>query len=134
MPSKDADKAMHWLPAVLAFGLWGSWALYANFEASTGQAILAGILQGTASAIVTLCMTLAINRLFHLFRQPLVALLLPPCIVVSVSSSLLYTLHSVGQTPRLWITIVPPSAVAFAFCLFLTARLALQNRSPASES
>ncbi|MFN3579110.1 MAG: hypothetical protein ACK4VV_01385 [Pseudomonas sp.] len=134
MPSKDADNAMRWLPALLAFALWGGWALYANLGASTSQAIIAGILQGTASAVITLCMALAINRLFPLFRQPLIALLLPPCIIVSITSSLLFILHSLGQTPQLWLTILPPSAVAFAFCLFLTARLTLQNRSTTPES
>lgn len=134
MHSKDADNARRWLPALLAFALWGSWALYANHETSTGQAIVAGVLQGTASAAITLCMTLAIQRLFTLFRQPLAALLIPPCIIVSISSSLLFALHSLGQTPHLWLTILPPSAVAFAFCLFLTIRLSLQSRLTNPES
>ena len=134
MPSKDADTAMRWLPALLAFVLWGGWALYANLTESTSQAIIAGVLQGTASAVITLCMTLAINRLFPLFRQPLLAVLLPPLLVVSITSSLLFVLHSLGQTPRLWLTILPPSAVAFAFCLFLTVRLALQNHPTTPES
>ena len=44
------------LAAALAFALWGGWALLANWSSDPQHAMIAGLLQGTASALMTLVM------------------------------------------------------------------------------
>lgn len=125
----------HHLPAAgLALLLWGGWACLANQAAGIAGALRAGLLQGTTSAIITLLMATVVTRLF--MRLPLrpLAILLPPCLVVSLSTTALYLIHSFGQTPNLWLTILPPSGLAFAFCLYLTLRLASQPHLPSDHS
>lgn len=118
------------LPAAgLAFLLWGGWAWLANQAANSSKAIFSGVLQGGASAVTTLIMATLVTQLFLRIRSRPLAVLLPPCLTVSISSSLLYLIHSLGQTPNLWLTIIPPSTLAFAFCLYLTLRLANQSRT-----
>lgn len=115
------------LPAAAgAFILWGGWAWFANQAAGAAQALQSALIQGCASATITLLMAMLVNWLFLRIRSPLLAVLLPPLLMVSLSISLLYLIHSAGQTPRLWLTIIPPSSLAFAFCLYLTLRLARQ--------
>lgn len=119
------------LPAAgMAFLLWGGWAWIANQAAGSTRAVFAGVLQGTASAVITLIMAAIATRLFLRIRFRPLAILLPPCLIVSISGSALYTIHSLGQTPNLWLTIMPPIGLAFAFCLYLTLRLANQSRIP----
>lgn len=134
MPSKDASADQRLPTAALAFVLWGGWAVLANQSVGIAQAVLAGALQGTASAVITLIMAALATRLYHRFHHPLIKVLAPPCLIVSVSSSLLYLIHSLGQTPNLWLTIIPPSSLALAFCLYLTLRLAKQTRDSVAHS
>lgn len=125
----DASHKRHLPAAGFAFLLWGGWAWLANQAASGSRAIFAGVLQGSASAVITLIMAAIATRLFLRIQSRPLAVLLPPCLIVSVSSSVLYLIHSLGQTPNLWLTIIPPSGLAFAFCLYLTLRLASQSRT-----
>ena len=124
---KQKTRLVAHLPAATgAFLLWGGWAWLANQAAGKAQAVQAGLLQGAASALITLLMAVVVTRLFLLLRPAVLAILLPPLLVVSLSTTFLYLIHSASHTPRLWLTIVPPSSLAFAFCLYLTLRLARQ--------
>ncbi|MCO5785641.1 hypothetical protein DHB74_04650 [Pseudomonas sp. G11-1] len=122
------------ITAGLAFLLWGSWAWLANQTSDPAHALLAGLLQGAASAIITLLMAAIVTRLFHRISSRPLAISLPPLLVVSVSTSALYLLHWLSQTPNLWLTIAPPSCTALIFCIYLTLRLAYQSPSPTPSS
>lgn len=118
------------LAASLAFVLWGGWALLANWQAGLRPALLAGLLQGAMSFLVTLLMASAIIWQARRLRRPAGRILVPPLVTVSVTGSLLYTLHTLSGTPGVWRTIVPPTTVAFIYCLLLSAQLQRQASFP----
>lgn len=133
MESKDAGSNAA-LPAVVAFVLWGGWAFYANVDSSSTFPLIPALVQGSASAIITLLMALAVQRLNILFAAtPRLAAWLPPFVIVAITSTLLVVFHSLAGTPNLVATVIPPSAVAFAFCLFLSLSLANTRQTHAKE-
>jgi len=119
--------------AAMAFLLWGGWALFANWPAGQNEAVIAGLLQGCASAIITLVMAVCVTALFTGLPGPLLRIILPPVLIVSVSFSALWLAHTANATPALWATIVPPSTLAFVYCLYLTLSLARDAGASSSE-
>ena len=119
--------------AAMAVLLWGGWALLANWSAGHREASIAGLLQGTASALITLVMAVCANALFTRLPGPVLRIILPPLLIVSVSFSALWLAHTANATPALWATILPPSALAFAYCLYLTFSLARDASASSSE-
>lgn len=119
--------------AAMAFLLWGGWALLANWPAGHWEAVTAGLLQGCASAIITLIMAVSVGALFARLPGPLLRIVLPPLLIVSVSFSALWLAHTANATPALWATIVPPSVLAFVYCLYLTLSLARDAGARSSE-
>ncbi|MEH6563895.1 MAG: hypothetical protein V7756_01010 [Halopseudomonas sp.] len=114
--------------AAAAFVLWGGWALLANWSAGPREALLAGLVQGCASAVITLLMAICATTLFNRIPGPTwLRIALPPALIVSVSFSGLWLVHSLNATPALWATIVPPSSLAFVYCLYLTFTLARET-------
>ncbi len=133
MDSKEAGSSAA-LPAVAAFVLWGGWAFYANLEPSNSFPLLPALVQGSASSSITLLMALAVQQLHILFAaSPRLAAWLPPFVIVAITSTLLVVFHSLAGTPNLAATVIPPSAVAFAFCLYLSLRLAHRSQAHAKE-
>lgn len=133
MSAANQDGANSWrgrlIAVLLAFVIWGGWALAANWRSDPAHAAMAGLLQGTFSGILTLLMALAVTALFRRLPDNPLRVLLPALLIVSVSFTLLYLLHSWHQTPALWQTIIPPSSMAFAYCLFLSLRLHREARA-----
>ncbi|MGF2687669.1 hypothetical protein ACQUWM_14290 [Marinobacter sp. DUT-3] len=111
------------LAAGLAFVLWGSWALVVNWQAGAQAATIAALIQGSTSFVVTLLMAAAVTWQVRRFRHPVCRVLAPPLITVSVTGSFLFLVHSLGQTPGLWQTILPPTTIAFCYCLLLSVQL-----------
>ncbi len=122
------------LAAALAFVLWGGWALLANWSAGHLEALFAGLLQGCASAIITLVMAVCANALFARLPGPVLRIAAPPLLIVSVSFSALWLAHTANATPALWTTILPPSGLAFAYCLYLTFSLARDAASSEQQA
>lgn len=133
MPAANQDGANscrgRLVAVVFAFLIWGGWALVANWHSDPTHALMAGLLQGTFSGILTLLMAMAVTTLFRRLPDNPLRMLLPALLIVSVSFTLLYLLHSWHQTPALWQTIIPPSSMAFAYCLFLSVRLHREARA-----
>lgn len=133
MSAINQDGANSWrgrlIAVLLAFIIWGGWALLANWHSDPAHAAMAGVLQGTFSGVLTLLMALAVTALFRRLPDNLLRVLLPALLIVSVSFTLLYLLHSWHQTPALWKTIIPPSSMAFAYCVFLSLRLHREARA-----
>ncbi|MGP4844557.1 hypothetical protein ACTXGQ_10535 [Marinobacter sp. 1Y8] len=112
-----------WREAAFAFALWGGWACAANWQAGPLKAVVSGVLQGSASFVITLLMAAAVEWQVGRFRRPFSRIFLPPLFTVIVTGSFLFIVHTVGQTPQLWTTILPPMMIAFFYCLFLSATL-----------
>ncbi len=126
------------LAASLAFVLWGGWALVVNWQAGVQAATIAGLIQGSTSFVVTLLMAAAVTWQVRRFRHRVCRVLVPPLITVSVTGSFLFLVHSLGRTPGVWQTILPPTIIAFCYCLLLSAQLQRETslssiRLPVSE-
>lgn len=111
-------------PAHMASGFlcMGAWALWVNFPHGLPAALMAGAVQGSLSATITLIMKKALEAVsaaFALRGAAMFALIAPPFLVCSVSLIALITGHSLAKTPELWATIAVPFAVAFGYaCLY----------------
>ncbi len=103
--------AVHMAGAFLAMG---GWAIFANRHHPMPQPMIAGLLQGTISAIITLFLKrmieAAVRRLDGVF-----ALVVPPLLAAGVSLGLLVTLHSLAGTPEIAATIAVPLIVSTSY-------------------
>jgi hypothetical protein len=92
----------------------GAWAVFANRHHPLPQALLAGLVQGTMSAIITLFLKRMIEALSQ--RLPgLAALILPPLLAVAASIGLLSLIHSLAGTPEILATIAVPVTVTVIY-------------------
>ena len=97
-----------------AFLAMGSWAVFANRTHAMPAPLLAGLIQGTLSALITLLLKRGIEYLARRFTG-LAALLAPPVIAGVVSASLLTVIHTIGGTPEIARTIAVPLTVATSY-------------------
>ena len=96
-----------------AFLAMGSWAAFANRGHPMPAPLLAGLIQGTLSAGITLLLKRGIEALARRFSG-LTALLAPPAIGLT-SASLLTAIHAIGGTPEIARTIAVPLTVATSY-------------------
>ncbi len=109
--------------ALSAFVLWGSWAWYVNGADNEWHTLLSAIAQGSSSFLITLGLVALVTRLYNHFEHPLARVWLPALIVTAFSSSVLLVVHLGVGTQQIIQTILPPSTVAFLFCLFTTIKM-----------
>jgi hypothetical protein len=105
------------LHVLFAFLAMGSWAVFANRGHPLGSRLVAGALQGTLSALITLFLKRSIEVLNARFTG-MWRLSLPPAIAAAVSLTLLTTLHSLSGTPEILQTIAVPLTVATSYAAF----------------
>ena len=97
-----------------AFLAMGGWAVFANREHAMPAPLLAGAVQGTLSA----CITLFLKRVVEAIAAHLtgvVALAVPPLAAFAISVTLLVTLHTLAGTPEILATIAVPLTVATSY-------------------
>ncbi len=96
------------------YTLGGGWAYLIN-STDDKPAFLSAIIQGCASAVITLAIIAILS--FLILRIPKVKghSFLITCITVSTTGSGLYLLHTMANTPKVIETITPPLCVAFIF-------------------
>jgi hypothetical protein len=97
-----------------AFLAMGRWAVFANRAHPMPAPLLAGLIQGTLSALITLLLKRGIEYLVSRLSG-LTALLAPPLIAGLVSASLLTIIHTIGGTPEIARTIAVPLTVATSY-------------------
>ena len=97
-----------------AFLAMGSWAAFANRAHPMPAPLLAGLIQGTISASITLVLKRSIEYLASRFTG-MAALLAPPLIAGLVSASVLTVIHTIGGTPEIGRTIAVPLTVATSY-------------------
>ena len=119
----DAGRAFKLISAFLAFFLWGGWAFYVNGDSGLGTRLISGMVQGSASFVITLVMVRTVSWLFHNLPVNPLRFILPSLITVSTTGSCLALVHYVAGTPKILHTICPALAVAFSFCIFTTFKL-----------
>lgn len=101
------NSAVHMVVAFLAMG---SWATFANLAHPMPRPLIAGAVQGTLSALITLFLKRMIEALSA--RLPGTSgYWVPPVVAVTVSLSLLSSIHWIAGTPEILKTIVVPLSV-----------------------
>ncbi|QEL24935.1 hypothetical protein FQV39_21830 [Bosea sp. F3-2] len=105
-----------------AFLAMGSWAVFANRAHPMPAPLLAGVIQGALSAVITLLLKRCIEYLASRFTG-LAALLAPPAIAALVSVSVLTLVHTIGGTPEIGRTIAVPLTVATSYAVLYNLSL-----------
>lgn len=98
------------LHMAVAFIAMGGWAAFANSAHPMPQPLIAGVVQGTLSALITLFLKRMIEALSA--RLPgSVGWWLPPLAALAASLTLLTSIHWLAGTPEIARTIILPLSV-----------------------
>ncbi|HEV7306547.1 hypothetical protein [Ensifer sp.] len=99
-----------------AFIAMGGWAFFANRLYPMPRPLVAGIVQGTLSALLTLYLKTAIDFLSRRLRGA-GRLILPPLVACLGSSAVLVAIHAASGTPEILKTIALPLAVSTSYAV-----------------
>jgi hypothetical protein len=105
-----------------AFIVMGGWAAFANRDHSLPQIVLAGVVQGTISALLTL----GLKKFLESFRgrfKGVAGLVAPPLMTASAILIILYAAHTLANTPEIWTTIAFPFTVSTTYAILYNLRL-----------
>jgi hypothetical protein len=114
-----------------AFLAMGGWAVFANRQHGAERALLAGLVQGTLSGLLTLglkrFLEAAIARLPDLW-----ATVLPPTATCAGVLAILLSAHHLAGTPNVWATISVPYAVSSSYAWIYSIGLVMARRREAA--
>jgi len=99
-----------------AFIAMGGWAVFANRAHPIEQALLAGVVQGAISGLLTL----VLKKFLEWFSAKLpsvMALVLPPLITAASILAILVTAHTLAGTPEIAATIALPFTVSTTYAI-----------------
>lgn len=105
-----------------AFLAMGGWALYANRSHPMPEPLIAGLLQGAASATITLFLKRMIEAISARLGG-VWSLVVPVLAAGAVSLILLVTLHSLAGTPEIAATIAVPLTVSTGYAFIYSLAL-----------
>ncbi len=123
------SKIFNLISAFLAFALWGGWAYYVNGGYGLKVRIVSGIVQSTASFMITMFMIRMVTIFYYRLPDMFLQLVLPAMLTVSFTGSCLAYIHYLIGTPNIVYTITPALSVAFIFCLFTTFKLKNEKKA-----
>ena len=112
----------NWAHMAGGFLLMGSWAGFANRHHPMPAPLVAGLVQGCLTAVITL----GLKRLVELLATRLTgpaALVLPPVAACAVSLALLSSVHTLAGTPEVLRTLAVPTTVATLYAALYTFRI-----------
>lgn len=102
------------LHVTAAFVLMGSWAAFANSAHPMPAPLIAGVLQGALSGVITFGLKRLVERISRSFRG-VGGLIAPPAAAFAISATLLSLLHSASGTPEIATTIAVPLTVSTGY-------------------
>lgn len=108
---------------LFAFVAMGGWALYANRAHPMPQPLVAGLVQGSVSAGLTLFLKTVIDSLSGRVRGA-ARYWVPPLVACLGSASLLVTLHALAGTPEIAATIAVPLLVSTSYAILYARSIA----------
>jgi hypothetical protein len=97
-----------------AFLAMGGWAVFANRMHPMPRPLIAGLVQGTVSAVLTLCLKSIIDALSSRFAGS-AGLWAPPLIACLATTGILVGIHSASGTPEILHTITVPLIVSTTY-------------------
>lgn len=108
----------------VAFGFlaMGAWAVFANRGHPLPQALLAGLVQGAISGLLTLFLKKFLEWL-NAKLNGVTALVLPPFITATAIATILVTAHTLAGTPEVLATIAVPFTVSTTYAILYNLRL-----------
>ncbi len=104
------------------FLIQGGWAVFANSGHPMPAPLIAGLIQGCLTAIVTLGLKRMIEAV-SAHTPGRLGYVLPALIACAISVTLLFTVHTISGTPEVWATLSVPSSIATAYAALYTYRL-----------
>lgn len=110
----------------LGFLAMGGWALFANRAHPLEAMLLAGLVQGTISGLLTL----GLKKFLEWQNARLkgaAALIVPPAITASTIFAILVSAHTLAATPALWATIAVPFTVSTSYAILYNLRLSRER-------
>jgi hypothetical protein len=116
-----------------AFLAMGGWACAANWDKGLSHALVAGLVQGTLSGLITL----GLKRFLEAasLRLPAVwAIVVPPTVSCAGILALLLTAHHLAGTPNVWATISVPYAVSSLYAWVYVIVVVRGRRRPQTET
>ena len=105
------------LSGALGFVVYGGWAFWVNVGHSQAAGISAGLLQGSYSFFLTLCMTLVMEYLMFKFKRLPQRGLLTVSIVSIITFLVAYSLHWLNGTPEILLTILPGFVIGLVYSI-----------------
>jgi len=105
-----------------AFLLMGGWAMFANRAHPLPTMLLAGLVQGTISGLLTLVLKKFLEWV-SAKMSGVIALIAPPLITATCIFLILTTAHTWARTPEVWATIAFPFAVSTTYAILYNLRL-----------
>ena len=106
-----------------AFFAMGGWAVFANRAHALPQALTAGVVQGTMSGLITLCLKKSLEWMNPRFSGA-AALIAPPLITAATILAVLMGAHTLAHTPEIAATIAVPFAVSTTYAVIYNLKLA----------
>jgi hypothetical protein len=107
----------------------GSWATFANRTHGVRPALLAGVVQGGASALVTFLLKSSLEAMSRRLKGTL-AFVVPPTVSCTVVLILLVVAHRLAGTHEVWSTISIPYAASSAYAWIYTAIVVSRRSRP----
>ncbi|MFT3729540.1 MAG: hypothetical protein QM759_17085 [Terricaulis sp.] len=104
--------------AHVAFGFFAmsGWAAFANRNHGLSHALIAGLVQGTISGLLTLVLKKFLEWLNARMSGP-AALIVPPLITATSILVILVTAHTLAHTPEIAATIAVPFTVSTTYAI-----------------
>lgn len=99
-----------------AFFAMGGWAVFANRNHPLPEALLAGLVQGTISALITLVLKKFLEW-SNARLQGAAALVVPPLVTATSILALLVAAHALAGTPEIAATIAVPFTVSTTYAI-----------------
>lgn len=113
----------------VAFLAMGGWAAFANRAHPMPSPLLAGIVQGSLSATITLVLKRMVEGIARRFSG-IASLVLPPLIAITLSLGILGAIHTAAGTPEILATIALPMSVTALYSTIYALAL-WRGRRPA---
>ena len=104
------------------FLLMGGWAVFANRTYEMPTPLIAGIVQGLLTALITLFLKRIIEDIFHR-TEGWLRFMIPPIAACLISIALLSVIHSIAGTPALLATLSVPVTVSTLYAFVYTITL-----------
>jgi hypothetical protein len=115
---KERVKSPVWRVAfvtLLAFGVYGGWALWMNLDYSLTIALTAGLAQGVSSSISTLAISTIIESCYEKFKHHRLGLFLTWLIPPTLTAFMHAGFQWVVGTPEIFITVLLSVIMGYIF-------------------